>query len=117
MHHKDLVEPVKIIRNAHPNRIIDLKYSPNGNILVSAGHDNKIRLHPVDKETEQKFILLKQSGIPVAIKLYKSPNTAYIQKLLIKPDSFKIAVATLGRGVKVTDYIDRYYRLENSVFK
>ena len=110
-------KPLSIIRNAHSNWITGLKYAPLGNILVSAGHDNRIRLHPLTEDTRRNFIRMKRQDIPEVMKLYRLMNSAYIQKLLIRPGSFQLAVSTLGGGVFVTDSYDQYYQLDNSLLK
>ncbi|MER2995927.1 WD40 repeat domain-containing protein [Pontibacter populi] len=100
--------PVQEFRKLHTNWITSVDYQTNGSYFVSTGHDNNMTISRAD--SPENYYYKKYRNTLINHKGYQ-----YAWKAAFQPNSYRVAVATLGGGVMLTDYFQKIYNIPHEL--
>ena len=100
--------PVEEFRKLHKNWVTGVAYQDEGHYFVSTGHDNNLTISRTDSP-EQAYYAKYQNP------LINHAGHQYAWKVAFQPNSYRIAVATLGKGTLLTDYFEKIFNIPHTL--
>jgi dipeptidyl aminopeptidase/acylaminoacyl peptidase len=104
----EAITPVQEFRKLHKNWITSVDYQTNGSYFVSTGHDNNMTISRADSPKNYYYTKYRN-------RLIHHKGYQYAWKTAFQPNSYRVAVATLGGGVMLTDYFQKIYNIPHEL--
>lgn len=108
LHGRNETTPVEKFRKLHKNWITSLDYQEEGDYFVSTGHDNNLTTSHSGSPKNGYYVKYKNP-------LLHHAGHQYAWKAVFQPNSYRIAIATLGKGVFLTDYFQKIFQIPHEL--
>lgn len=104
----EATSPIAEFKNLHKNWITSVNYQNEGAYFVSTAHDNNLTISRTDSPESTYYVKYSNPVMP-------SAGYKYAWKATFQPNSYRIAIATLGKGVMLTDYFQKIYYIPHDL--
>ncbi|MDX5437216.1 MAG: WD40 repeat domain-containing protein, partial [Pontibacter sp.] len=104
----EAVGPVDEYKRLHNNWITSVDYQDGGLYFISTGHDNSLSISRSDSPANSYYFRYTNPVIDHA-------GNTYAWKAAFQPNSYRIAIATLGKGVLLTDYFKKIFDIPHEL--
>lgn len=104
----EAISPIEVFRKLHKNWVTSVDYQDDGNYFISIGHDNNLTISSSDSPRNSFYVKYRNP-------LINHVGHQYTWKASFQPGSYRIAVATIGKGVLLTNYFQKIYEIPHSL--